>query len=320
MAPESQRLRRTPGRNLKTPTKFRRLGKRTFSGTKGPLDSVALLGHDAYNDDPRDLPAALFGYGKDPLVAPNRRSAFRQAMTLRIHLRVSGMRGPVAATLIDLSSGGGMVAAKTALKAHTPVEFDLPREGQPHLRLPGKIRKVTFLPGDRTFRYAVEFENLDEATREALHRFITLEQRRELSVARRGFELRTPSPSTDDQRAHRRIEVEIPVKISAADVPGVMEATLIDVSTGGVRVLIQHVLRQEWAVTLRFTLPSDVLRSGSPFEEIKVSARALPGIKQFRGKYIQSLVWTNPDPAITAEIHRFVQAAHLVALRRVQPQ
>jgi hypothetical protein len=48
MAPESQRLRRAPGRNLKTPTKFRRLGKRTFSGTKSPLDSVALLGHDAY--------------------------------------------------------------------------------------------------------------------------------------------------------------------------------------------------------------------------------------------------------------------------------
>jgi c-di-GMP-binding flagellar brake protein YcgR len=248
-------------------------------------------------------------------VAPNRRSAFRQAMTLHINLRVSGMRVPVAATLIDLSGGGGMVAARTALKSQTPVEFDLPREGQPHLRLPGKIRKVTFMPGQRTFRYAVEFENLDSETHEALHQFIALEQRRELGGTRHGAELRKPAKSSE-QRAHRRIDVEIPVKISIVDVPGVMDATLIDVSTGGVRVLIAHVLRQEWAVNLRFTLPSNVLRSGNAFEEIKVTARALPGIKQVRGKYIQSLVWVNPDPAVTAEIHRFVQAAHLVSIRR----
>jgi c-di-GMP-binding flagellar brake protein YcgR len=248
-------------------------------------------------------------------VASNRRNAYRHAMSLHIDLRVSGIRAPVNATLIDLSGGGGMVSARTALKAQTPVEFDLPRDGQPHLRLPGKIRKVTFMPRERAFRYAVEFENLDEHTLESLHGFITFEQRRQLS-AMRGAHLRKPEPSTQEQRAHRRIDVEIPVRISIVDVPGAMEATLVDVSTGGVRVLIGQVLRQEWVVTLRFTLPSDVLRAGAPFIETRVAARALPGIKQFRGKYIQSLVWVNPDPAITAEINRFVQAAHLVALRR----
>jgi hypothetical protein len=250
-------------------------------------------------------------------VAPNRRLAFRQPMALNISLRASGFRAPVAATLVDLSGGGGMVAARTALKAHTAVEFDLPRDGLPDLRLPGKIRKVTFMPSDRIFKYAVEFENLDEETREALHRFITFEQRRELSATRRGTNLSTaPELSEKELRAHRRVDVEVPVRISIVDVPRAMEATIIDVSTGGVRILIEHVLRQEWVVTLRFTLPSDVLRSGAPFDEIKVNARALPGIKQWRSKYIQSLVWVNPDPAITAQLNRFVQAAHLVALRR----
>ncbi|MGB6986360.1 MAG: PilZ domain-containing protein [Candidatus Aquilonibacter sp.] len=277
---------------------------------------MALLGHYAWRDDPRDLPAAVFGYREEPLVASNRRHAYRHAMSLHIDLRVSGIRAPVNATLIDLSGGGGMVAARTALKAETPVEFDLPREGQPHLRLAGKIRKVTFMPHERTFRYAVEFEHLDEETREAVHSLITFEQRRQLSVKRHGAQLRKPEPSTQEQRAHRRVDVEIPVRISIVNVPRMMEATLVDVSTGGVRVLIQHVLRQEWVVTLRFTLPSEVLRTGTPFDEIRVAARALPGIKQYRGKYIQSLVWVNPDPAITAEINRFVQAAHLVALRR----
>jgi hypothetical protein len=238
-------------------------------------------------------------------------------MTLNISLRASGFRAPVSATLVDLSGGGGMVSARTALKAHTAVEFDLPRDGLPHLRLPGKIRKVTFMPSNRLFKYAVEFENLDEETREALHRFITFEQRRELSVTRRGANLHTASELSEKElRAHRRVDVEVPVRISIVDVPRAMEAMIIDVSTGGVRILIEHVLRQEWVVTLRFTLPSDVLRTGAPFDEIKVNARALPGIKQWRSKYIQSLVWVNPDPAITAELNRFVQAAHLVALRR----
>jgi len=249
-------------------------------------------------------------------------------MLLRISLRVSGVRAPVAATLVDLSGGGGMVTARTMLKHHSPVEFDLPREGMPHLRLAGKIRKVNFIPGERTFKYAVEFEGQTEEEREALLRFIIEEQRRSISVAKRGDEepqKAKPSTRLQEQRAHRRIDVNIPVRISIRDVPSVMEAVAIDVSTGGARILIEHVLRQEWLVTLRFTLPSDVLRGherrtpgrhGSPFEEIKIDARALPGVKQQRGKYIQSLVWVHPDPALTAEINRFVQASQLASLRR----
>src|SRR5208283_3194855 len=108
------------------------------------------------------------------------------------------------------------------------------------------------------------------------------------------------------------------VRINIVDVPGSMEATLIDVSTGGARILIDHVLRQEWVVTLRFTLPGELLkRDAEQFKEMRINARALPGIKQLRGKYVQTLAWVHPDPMATAEINRFVQAAHLVALRRV---
>ncbi|MGA7569986.1 MAG: PilZ domain-containing protein [Candidatus Aquilonibacter sp.] len=261
------------------------------------------------------------------MAAPsNRRVFFRQPMYLRINLRVSGVRAPVPATLVDLSGGGGMVTARTMLRAQVAVEFDLPREGQPHLRLPGKIRKVSYSPGDRSFKYAVEFETLDHETREALHRFITDEQRRTISVARRGDHgtVKPKLSRLQEQRAHRRIDVNIPVRISLVDVPGSMEAVAIDVSTGGCRILIEHVLRQEWEVVLRFTFPNDVLRAqqpadgraASPFKELKVNARALPGIKQLRGKYIQSLVWEHPDPKITEEINRFVQAAQLAALRK----
>jgi c-di-GMP-binding flagellar brake protein YcgR len=258
----------------------------------------------------------------------NRRLFYRQAMFQRINLRVSGLRAPVPATLVDLSGGGGMIQSRTMLRPHIAVEFDLPREGMPHLRLPGKIRKVTYSPNDRTFRYAMEFGALSDEMRDALLRFIIEEQRRTISLSRRGDDAR-PLLSTriQEQRAHRRIELNMPVRYSVTDAAGAFSATAIDVSTGGMRIVGEQVLRQEWVVTIRFTLPSDVLgaiphlsgaqRSTAPFKELRLDARTLPGIKQSRGRYIQSLVWVNPDPQATAEIDRFVQAAQLASLRRI---
>jgi c-di-GMP-binding flagellar brake protein YcgR len=250
-------------------------------------------------------------------------------MYLRINLRVSGMRVPIPATLIDLSGGGGMVQSRTMIKPHVSVEFDLPREGGPHLRLAGKIRKVTYSAADRTFRYAVEFETLSEDSREALLRFIIHEQRRTLSLTRRGQEARpTISTRIQEQRAHRRIELNMPIRYTLSEGATAGSAIAIDVSTGGMRIITEQVLRQEWVVSVRFTLPNDVLRAvqavkgsshraGAPFQEMRIQAQALPGVKQTRGRYIQSLIWINPDPADTQEIDRFVQAAQLASLRRV---
>ncbi len=258
----------------------------------------------------------------------NRRLFYRQAMYLRINLRVAGLRVPVPATLIDLSGGGGMVQSRTMLRPQVAVEFDLPREGHPHLRIAGRIRKVTYAPADRTFRYAIEFDTLPEETREALLRLIIEEQRRTISLTRRGDEngkVQVPT-RIQEQRAHRRIEVNMPLRYTVVDAPGTFTATAIDVSTGGMRIITEQVLRQEWVVTIRFTLPSDVLRalahlkgtqrSVAPFPELRIQARTLPGVKQSRGKYIQSLAWVDPDPSATDEIDRFVQAAQLASLRK----
>jgi c-di-GMP-binding flagellar brake protein YcgR len=266
------------------------------------------------------------GAGASP---SNRRLFYRQAMYLRINLRVSGLRVPVPATLIDLSGGGGMVQSRTMLRPHTPAEFDLPREGQPHLRLGGKIRKVTYSANDRTFRYALEFDALSDETREALLRFIIEEQRRTISLSKRGTDIAKPVLSTriQEQRAHRRIELNMPVRYDIVDRTGVYAATAVDISTGGIRLIGEQVLRQEWTISIRFTLPSDVLRvvthvkgaqrSTAPFQELRLQARVLPGVKQSRGKYVQSLVWLHPDPRATDEIDRFVQAAQYASLRRV---
>ncbi len=255
----------------------------------------------------------------------NRRSFYRQPMYLRVDVRVAGIRIPVPATLVDISAGGCQIHARTMIKPHVAIEFDLPRSGVPPLRLSGKLRKVTYTASDRTFRYAVEFESLGDSTRDDLAKFIHEEQRRALSVSRRGTEEERPKPSTrlQELRAHRRVEVNLPVTYTIGTTPGTNEGVAVDVSTGGLRLISDRVLRQEWDITIRFTLPNDVLRilhsrSGAqrPFSELRLVARPLPGVKQTRGRYMQSLVWVNPDPQTTDEIHRFVEANTLAGRTR----
>ncbi len=254
----------------------------------------------------------------------NRRSFYRQPMYLRIDVRVSGVRIPVPATLVDISAGGCQIHARTMLKPHLSVEFDLPRAGMAPLRLGGKLRKVTYTASDRTFRYAVEFDAVDDLTRDDLARFIHEEQRRSLSSSRRGAEDERPKPPTrlQELRAHQRVEVNIPVTYSIGTTPRLLEGVAVDVSTGGLRLISDRVLRQEWDVNIRFTLPNDVLRvlhpragAQRPFSELRLTARPLPGVKQTRGRYMQSLVWVNPDPHVTDEIHRFIEAAQFTSLR-----
>lgn len=254
----------------------------------------------------------------------NRRSFYRQPMYLRIDVRVAGVRIPIPSTLVDISAGGCQIHARTMLKPHLAIEFDLPRTGMPPLRLSGKLRKVAYTASDRTFRYAAEFDGLNDPTRDDLARFIHEEQRRSLSQVRRGGDEERPKPSTrlQELRASRRVEVNLPVICSVGTTQGNFEGVAVDVSTGGVRLISDRVLRQEWDVTIRFTLPNDVLRvlhsrAGiqRPFSELRLVARPLPGVKQTRGRYMQSLVWVNPDPQVTDEIHRFVEAAQYTSLR-----
>jgi c-di-GMP-binding flagellar brake protein YcgR len=251
----------------------------------------------------------------------NRRSYFRLPLEIRISLRVSGVKVPMPSTLVDISGGGCQLHARTVLKPGTPVEFDLPRPGEPPLRLPGILRKVLYTPGTRIFKYAVEFASLTEATHDELLRFIAEEQRRAIAKEK-GHEV-TIKAKAREHRSHHRVDVEMPIRYSLQGSPTSFSATAIDVSTGGMRILTERVLRQEWTVVVRFTLPDEPVREllkkrghnpneHEPFGELRMEARALPGLKQSRGAYIQSLIWVDPDPAATDEIARFTNAARLL--------
>jgi len=260
--------------------------------------------------------------------ANNRRNYFRQPMYQRINLRVAGVRIAVPATLVDISGGGCLLHARTMLKPQTEVEFDLARPGLPVLRLAGKLRKVTYTASDRTFRYAVEWASIDSEAHDDLLKFILDEQRRAISGTRKsgaeddGMTAKAkPSTRLQDIRAHRRVEVNFPVFYTLRENPVTFNATAVDVSTGGLRIITEQVLRQEWLVTVSFTLPSEPLKAVhqhkggagtiKPFTEMKLMARPLGGVKNSRGRFVQSLSWIAPDPRVTQEISRFIQAVQL---------
>jgi c-di-GMP-binding flagellar brake protein YcgR len=246
-------------------------------------------------------------------------------MFTRVDLRAEGVRIPVPATLVDISGGGCQLHARTLLKPHIAVEFDLPRYHAPPLRLGGELVKVSYTASDRTFRYGVDFDKLTEQTRDELARFIASEQKKSIAVAKRGEaheSKNVPQLRIQELRSAKRVEVNFPVKFTVNGSAQTHEGIALDVSTGGMRLISNQILRQEWDVVLRISFPSDALRAARtasgershtliPFREIKVSARPLAGVKQTRGKYMQSLVWVNPDPMSTHEIARFVDATRL---------
>lgn len=265
-----------------------------------------------------------------PAPSTNRRLYYRQPMYLRINLRVAGIRVLVPATLVDISGGGAQIHARTMLKPKASVEFDLPRPGDTALRLTGTIRKVTYTPDNRTFRYAVHFESLESGVREQLLRFVIEEQRRGITGSKDAPEatsLKVASTRLRELRSAHRVEVNVPVRYFIGDSLTAQVATAIDIGTGGLRMILDQVLRQEWVVTVRFTLPNETLKvlaqsrvtggpAMRPFSELKFLARPLSGVKQLRGRFVQSLAFVNPDAEQAAEIDRFVQASRLTTIAR----
>jgi hypothetical protein len=233
-------------------------------------------------------------------------------MYVRIDLRVAGQGSAIPATLLDLSEGECRIEARTMLRPHVAVEFDLPRPEEPVLSLAGIIRKGVYLPRDRTFHYAVVFDALDAAQRAELTRFVTEEQRRAVSAKRAApmAELRRPAgPRLQKRRVHPRVELNAPVRYTIGEVSAAGNATAVDLGCGGIRLISGQVLRQEWNVRITMTLPEH--EPGV----IRVLCRPLGGVQHSRGRFVQSLAFVDPDPDVTRRIARFIDTARITRLR-----
>jgi len=251
----------------------------------------------------------------------NRRTYYRQPIYSTIHLRIQGVRAPILATLVDISGGGCLINTRTMLQERYPVQFDLGNGTEARLTLTGRIRKARYTRSDHTFHYGIEFSFLNEVEREELLRFISQEQRRTLT-GRVESTIRAAS-FPRELRSNHRVDTSFPVhcNVSGLSHPFVVDA--VDISAGGMRVLTSRILRQEWAIELRFTLPNDVLRKvrqfaggniakGHPFNEMIVTGQALPGLTPSNAQFVQRLTFYRPNPHTISELQRFVNAVRLL--------
>jgi hypothetical protein len=251
----------------------------------------------------------------------NRRAYFRQALYVQVDLRASGMRWGVPSILVDVSGGGCQITSRLMLHPRASVEFDLPAGGR-SISLAGVVTKVRYTPVDRMFHYGIGFMEIPERERESLMRYLSGEQRRVLEANRK----RHTAPGSSFRRAETerrqtaRARVHFPIVYTISGVSSTFDANALNIGTGGIRLAIDRVLRTEWALELRITLPSEVLRMAQqvgakirdarPFRTLRVTARPLPGVLRARDHYVQRLAFVHPSRDVVAELQRFLDASH----------
>lgn len=265
---------------------------------------------------------SLFGSqtGSPDGEAQNKRASYRQPMYTPIHLRVTELRETLPATLVNISGGGCRIAAAVLVQTRFPVRFNLPRPGLTDLVLTGTIRRIRHAKHDRTYHYGVAFQIADESERDELLRFVGEEQLRALKGTRASA---GPPPRPKrllEQRSCARTVASFPVRYTVPEQPGVThEALALDLSTGGMRIVTDRILRREWNINVNISLPSEGLRTAAPFMPLSLLASPLPGIRNSRGRYVHSLSFQNPSAAAIDEILRFIRANELSRTSRSSP-
>ena len=237
-----------------------------------------------------------------------------------IHFRVTGVRETLPATLVNISGGGCQIDAAVLVQTRLPVRFNLPRPGMTDLTLTGKIRRIRHTKHDRTYHYGIAFEIVDETERDELLRFIGEEQLRALKGTRASVSPPPPPKRLLEQRSCVRTVASFPVRYTVPEQPDVTyEALALDLSTGGMRIVTDRILRREWNIGVKISLPNDVLRTAVPFAPLSLLASPLPGIRNSRGRYVHSLSFRNPSAAAIDEILRFIRANELSRTSRNSP-
>jgi len=250
----------------------------------------------------------------------DKRAYYRQPMHAPIHLRVADVREALPATLVNISGGGCQIDAAVLLQTHLPMRFSLPRPGLGDLVLTGTINKIRHTKHDHTYHYGIAFEIAGEDEREELSRFISEEQLRALEGTHASAAAPRSTKRLLEQRSCVRTVASFPVRYTVPEQPDVTyEALALDLSTGGMRIITDRILRREWNINVNISLPNDGLRTAAPFMPLSLLASPLPGIRNSRGRYVHSLSFRNPSAAAIDEISRFIRANELSRASRSSP-
>jgi len=223
---------------------------------------------------------ALIGRGKD------RRRFPRFPLTGGLELRAKGIHVPIAAHVRDISAGGCRVDCRVSLEPKHLLQLELALPASNPIVLTASVVRSSATLAERTYHYGLRFR-VESSKREALAAYITRYCR-----------------FAHDRYAERRsggwVDARFPVTIGAPAVPS-FGATVIALSSNGIRVASDRVLRQEWLLKIELALPG---AEGS--RPLTLSGRARPGAKTVRGTYVQDVDFLEPSLKAIGEIERAV--------------
>lgn len=267
------------------------------------------------------------------------RNYFRLAVNLPIEVLVVDAPAPVKATLVDISEGGSKIHSPSMLLKESEISFEVPRAGKAPLKLRARIRHVDFKPSTRTFDYGVEHTHQSKNDADEIYQFVLEEQRRKLQRPDEAGDMSaTRKGKPADRQAVLRVERKFPIEFVPYGSRTPSPAVAMDVSRGGMRIVVDRMLPEDRTFELRFTLPSDVLdvhtrreqsRNGSifgreisvkeikarPFPPTRVHVKILPGWHEIKGNYHYSVSFVRPKPGVIDEIERFLHAAQLTEIQ-----
>lgn len=220
--------------------------------------------------------------------ASDRRKYPRTPVNGAIDLRASGIEIPITANLHDISPGGCQIECRVTLPVKHALRLLLPLPGSSPIVVDANIVRSDAIASQKVNRYGVRFRVETAALRDNLVTYIS-----------RYCTPRRPD-ATHERRVRGSIDARFPVTLSTAELRA-FNAMGLSLSTEGVRVASDRVLRQEWLVKLELKLPGSMGQT-----MLHLMGRPKPGAKSVRGSYVQDVVFVETSLAAIAQIEKAV--------------
>lgn len=272
-----------------------------------------------------------------PAERGNQRKFYRQSIELPIAVTVRGLPAPVYGTLINISETGCRLRSLILLDRSRLIEFSLNRSSGDTLTLRGRVLSRTTPMSEAGYEYGVAFEEATPGMQDALAREILEMQRRAAAARVSARDAVKGSVADKQRRTSVRTIVSFSVRYRSANrAPSNAEAN--DISSGGLRMICDDVLKVGTELELRFRLPAHVLDAypkrdqrveitpfgerrvrvpdnRRPFEEMIVRGRVLSRHEPQRGREVYGVGFVDIDGYQREEIARFSHAVQLSKIR-----
>jgi len=199
------------------------------------------------------------------------------------------MELPITANLRDISPGGCALESRVALPLKQAIRLELPIPGNKPLVLDANIVRASSNPAERMNRYGVRFRVETASLRDNVKAYIARYCQVKQAMA------------GGDRRDRGPIDVKFVATIAVPDIRP-FNAMVIALSSGGVRIASDRILRQEWMMKIDLKLPGGMI--GAPV--LTMTGRAKPGAKPVRGSFVQDVEFIEPSLRAIGEIERAI--------------